>query len=164
MVQLEKDGIDTSKSKDGCIPEEPMPDISISLLDIQMPETPESTKGQISDGDTSRLESPKTVKPVLGKVQAKKRLMAFANKFKVLPQVKSNLSQHSTGSLKVKDKAMQDETNVNKSRKKTGICNILYNIYISLLCNNIKVIEFTGKIFNRFGINLCVARIGDYEF
>lgn len=86
-----------------------------------MPETPESTKGQISDGDTSRLESPKMVKPVLGKVQAKKRLMAFANKFNVLPkpQVKANLSQHSTA-LKTKDKVAQEDTNINKSRKKPG--------------------------------------------
>lgn len=87
-----------------------------------MPETPESTKGQISDGDTSRLESPKTVKPVLGKIQAKKRLMAFANQFKVLSksQIKSN-SPHSTGTLKTKDKTLQDDTNTNKSRKKTGM-------------------------------------------
>lgn len=87
-----------------------------------MPETPESTKGQISDGDTSRLESPKTVKPVLGKIQAKKRLMAFANQFKVLSksQIKSNL-QHSTGASKTKDKTTQDDTNTNKSRKKTGM-------------------------------------------
>ncbi|XP_036146293.1 uncharacterized protein LOC105837289 isoform X2 [Monomorium pharaonis] len=118
----EKDGTDTSsQSKDTYVPEEPTPDISISLLDIQMPETPDSTKSQISDGDTSRLESPKPVKPVLGKVQAKKRLMAFANQFKTLSksQVKPNLSQHSTGALKMKDKAVQDDTSVNKSRKKT---------------------------------------------
>ncbi|XP_014470485.1 PREDICTED: trichohyalin-like isoform X2 [Dinoponera quadriceps] len=113
-----KDG--TSQSKDVYMPEEPTADVSISLLDIQMPETPESTKGQISDGDTSRLESPKMVKPVLGKVQAKKRLMAFANKFNVLakPQVKSNLSQHSIGALKTKDKITHEDTNTNKSRKK----------------------------------------------
>ncbi|XP_019889605.2 trichohyalin isoform X2 [Ooceraea biroi] len=117
----DQDGTDTSQSKDAYIPEEPTQDVSISLLDIQMPETPESTKGQVSDGDTSRLESPKMVKPVLGKVQAKKRLMAFANKFKVLlkPQVKSNLSQHSTGALKMKDKGAQDDTSTSKSRKKT---------------------------------------------
>jgi len=117
----EKDGTDTSQSKDTYVPEESTPDISISLSDIQMPETPESTKGQTSDGDTSRLESPKTVKPVLGKVQAKKRLMAFANQFKVLSksQIKPNLSQHSTGVLKTKDKTMQDDTNISKSKKKT---------------------------------------------
>lgn len=111
---------DTTQSKDAYVPEEPTPDTSICLSDIQMPETPESTKGQISDGDTSRLESPKTVKPVLGKIQAKKRLMAFANQFKVLSksQIKSN-SQHSTGTSKTKDKTMQDDTNTNKSRKKT---------------------------------------------
>lgn len=116
----EKDGTDTSQSKDTYTPEEPTSDISISLLDIQMPETPDSTKGQASDGDTSRLESPKTVKPVLGKIQAKKRLMAFANQFKALSksQVKPNLSQHSTGALKTKDKT-QDDININKSRKKT---------------------------------------------
>lgn len=117
---LEKNGTDASQSKDTYILEEPTPDISISLLDIQMPETPDSTKGQTSDGDTSRLESPKTVKPVLGKVQAKKRLMAFANQFKALPksQVKSNMSQHSSAALKTKDKTVQDD--INKSRKKTG--------------------------------------------
>jgi len=119
---LEKDDTDTSQPKDIYIPEEPPPDISISLLDIQMPETPDSTKGQTSDGDISRLESPKAMKPVLGKVQAKKRLMAFANQFKTLPksQVKPNLSQHSTGALKTKNKTVQDDINVNKSRKKTG--------------------------------------------
>lgn len=111
-----------------------------------MPETPDSTKGQISDGDTSRLESPKAVKPVLGKVQAKKRLMAFANQFKTLPksQIKSNLSQHSTGAIKTKDKTIQDDMNINKSKKKTGIsvyifyykmsqnyC-ILHNVYLQI--------------------------------
>lgn len=133
MILLEKDGADTSQSKDTYVPEEPTPDISISLLDIQMPETPDSTKGQISDGDTSRLESPKTVKPVLGKVQAKKRLMAFANQFKAKSQAKSNLSQHSTGTIKTKDKTIQDDVNINKSRKKTG--DIIYFIikYVSEL-------------------------------
>lgn len=84
-----------SQSEDAYAPEEPTPDIPISLLDVQMPETPESTKGQASDGDIPRLESPKLLKPVLGKVQAKKRLMAFANKFNMLPKVqnKSNLLQ-----------------------------------------------------------------------
>jgi len=122
LYYIEKDGTDTFQSKDTYVPEEPTQDISISLLDIQMPETPDSTKGQISDGDTSRLESPKAVKPVLGKVQAKKRLMAFANQFKALAksQVKPNLSQHSTGALKTKDKTIQDDMNINKSRKKTG--------------------------------------------
>jgi len=106
-----------------------------------MPETPESTKGQISDGDTSRLESPKMVKPVLGKVQAKKRLMAFANKFKVLlkPQVKSNLSQHSTGALKMKDKTAQDDTNMNKSKKKTG--NITKYIFLLISAFFIKLFD-----------------------
>ncbi|KAL6255012.1 hypothetical protein P5V15_013347 [Pogonomyrmex californicus] len=117
----EKDGTNVSQSKDTYVPEESTLDISISLLDIQMSETPESTKGQISDGDTSRLESPKTIKPVLGKIQAKKRLMAFANQFKVLSKsnVKPNLFQHSTGTLKIKDKALLDDTNISKSRKKT---------------------------------------------
>lgn len=47
--------------------------------------------------------------------------MAFANQFKTPPksQVKSNLSQHS-GVVKAKDKIAQDDTNTNKSRKKTG--------------------------------------------
>lgn len=134
-MQLEKeDG--TSQSKDTYIPEEPTTDVSISLLDIQIPSTPESSKGQISDGDTSRLESPKTLKPVLGKVQAKKRLMAFANKFKVLPksQIKSNLSQHTIGVSKVKHKAIQDDTNINRSRKKTGK-SFIQNIPTILILN-----------------------------
>lgn len=139
MIYLEKDGTDTSQSKDTYVPEEPTPDISISLLDIQMPETPDSAKGQISDGDTSRLESPKTVKPVLGKVQAKKRLMAFANQFKVLPksQAKPNLSQHSTGTIKTKDKTIQDDININKSRKKTG--DIKYTFYYKI---HLRIIAF----------------------
>lgn len=110
-----------------------------------MPETPESTKGQISDGDTSRLESPKMVKPVLGKVQAKKRLMAFANKFNVLPkpQVKATLSQHSTGTLKTKDKVVQEDTNTNKSRKKPG--NIIENISLSKVGSYYSFKLFTVK-------------------
>lgn len=108
-----------------------------------MPETPDSTKGQISDGDTSRLESPKTVKPVLGKVQAKKRLMAFANQFKALPksQAKSNLSQHSIGTIKTKDKIIQDDVNINKSRKKTG--DIINCIYFITKC--LRIITFIAN-------------------
>lgn len=98
----EKENINAmSQSEDAYAPEEPTPDIPISMLDIQMPETPESTKGQASDGDTPRLESPKLLKPVLGKVQAKKRLMAFANKFNVLAKVqnKSNVSQANSAKI-----------------------------------------------------------------
>lgn len=144
MVLLEKDGTDTSQSKDTYVPEEPTPDISMSLLDIQMPETPDSTKGQISDGDTSRLESPKPMKPVLGKVQAKKRLMAFANQFKALhkSQVKPNLSQHSTGALKTKDKPIQDDTNINKSKKKTG--DTIKHIYF--------IIEYVSELLHFYCI------------
>lgn len=134
-----------SQSEDAYAPEEPTPDIPISLLDIQMPETPESTKGQVSDGDTPRLESPKMLKPVLGKLQAKKRLMAFANKFNVPPKIqnKSNLLQAHTKVSKSKNvlgnsgKSLQNDSNTllnidsdsmqfhnrhssgNKSKKKT---------------------------------------------
>ncbi|XP_076164228.1 uncharacterized protein LOC143145078 isoform X3 [Ptiloglossa arizonensis] len=110
-----------SQSEDAYAPEEPTPDIPISLLDIQMPETPESTKGQASDGDTPRLESPKMLKPVLGKVQAKKRLMAFVNKFSVLPKIpnKSSLLQaHSTKISKTKTndaKSLQNESSAGLS-------------------------------------------------
>ncbi|XP_015432769.1 PREDICTED: uncharacterized protein LOC107188895 isoform X2 [Dufourea novaeangliae] len=90
-----------SQSEDVYAPEEPTPDIPISLLDIQMPETPESTKGQTSDGDTPRLESPRMLKPVLGKVQAKKRLMAFVNKFNVLPKVPNKTALLQAQSAKV---------------------------------------------------------------
>lgn len=134
-----------SQSEDVYAPEEPTPDIPISLLDIQMPETPESTKGQTSDGDMPRLESPRMLKPVLGKVQAKKRLMAFVNKFNVLPKVpnKSALLQtHSAKVSKTKSgdgKSLQNDSSSSltmdsdsvqfhnrhsgggKSKKKTGI-------------------------------------------
>lgn len=111
-----------------------------------MPETPESTKGQISDGDTSRLESPKMVKPVLGKVQAKKRLMAFANKFKVLPksQTKSSSSQHSSGSLKMKDKPVMDDPSVNKTRKKTG--------------NEVQISSYTAHQYRNYYIFFIVSK------
>ncbi|XP_054001184.1 uncharacterized protein LOC128888398 isoform X2 [Hylaeus anthracinus] len=105
-----------SQSEDAYAPEEPTPDIPISLLDIQMPETPDSTKGQVSDGDTPRLESPKMLKPVLGKVQAKKRLMAFVNKFSMLPKVsnKSNLLQARSGKMS-KSKISDDKSSQNES-------------------------------------------------
>ncbi|XP_076277909.1 uncharacterized protein LOC143207903 isoform X3 [Lasioglossum baleicum] len=120
--ESEKKAVDTmSQSEDVYAPEEPTPDIPISLLDIQMPETPESTKGQISDGDMPRLESPRLLKPVLGKVQAKKRLMAFVNKFNVLPKVpnKSALLQaYSTKASKTKsgdDKSLQNDSSTSLS-------------------------------------------------
>lgn len=150
VEKLEKKSINTmSQSEDNYAPEEPTSDIPISMLDIQMPETPESTKGQVSDGDTPRLESPKLLKPVLGKVQAKKRLMAFANKFNVLPKVqnKSNLfqvhsakiskSRNKSGDNKLLENNLSTGLNVDsdsmqqfhnrhssgsKSKKKTGIC------------------------------------------
>lgn len=114
-----------SQSEDAYAPEEPTPDIPISLLDIQMPETPDSTKGQTSDGDTPRLESPKMLKPVLGKLQAKKRLMAFANKFNVPPKLqnKSNLLQaHST---KVsKSKSMPSDNSKSSKNDPSTIINV----------------------------------------
>lgn len=117
-----------------------------------MPETPDSTKGQTSDGDTSRLESPKAVKPVLGKIQAKKRLMAFANQFKALAksQVKPNLSQHSTGTLKTKDKTIQDDMNINKSRKKTG--DTIKYILVFRIC--LRIIVFTAYNFTNLKLVL----------
>lgn len=56
------------------------------MEDIEPPATPESFKGETSS-DSVKTESPKVFKPVLGKLQAKKRLMAFANQFKPLPKV-----------------------------------------------------------------------------
>lgn len=147
-----------SQSEDAYAPEEPTPDIPISLLDIQMPETPESTKGQISDGDTPRLESPKMLKPVLGKLQAKKRLMAFANKFNVPSKIqnKSSLLQaHTTKVSKSKSmldnsgKSLQNDPNTllnidsdsiqfhnrhssgNKSKKKTGNMKCEFNLHLN---------------------------------
>ncbi|OAD53833.1 hypothetical protein WN48_08806 [Eufriesea mexicana] len=114
-----------SQSEDVYAPEEPTPDIAISLLDIQMPETPESTKGQISDGDTPRLESPKMLKPVLGKLQAKKRLMAFANKFNVPSKIqnKSSLLQaHSTKASK--SKSMSSDNGKSLQNDSSTILNV----------------------------------------
>ncbi|XP_078050476.1 uncharacterized protein LOC144476982 isoform X2 [Augochlora pura] len=110
LQESEKKTVDTmSQSEDVYAPEEPTPDIPISLLDIQMPETPESTKGQTSDGDMPRLESPRLLKPVLGKVQAKKRLMAFVNKFNVLPKVPSKVALLQAHSAKVSKTKSGDE-------------------------------------------------------
>nr|XP_033338670.1 trichohyalin-like isoform X1 [Megalopta genalis] len=108
--ESKKKTVDTmSQSEDVYAPEEPTPDIPISLLDIQMPETPESTKGQTSDGDMPRLESPRLLKPVLGKVQAKKRLMAFVNKFNVLPKVPNKAALLQAHSAKVSKTKSGDE-------------------------------------------------------
>ncbi|KAG7207404.1 hypothetical protein KM043_009056 [Ampulex compressa] len=131
-----KDTNKMSQTEDAYAPEEPTPDVSISLLDIQMPETPESTKGQTSDGDTCRLESPKLVKPVLGKLQAKKRLMAFANKFNVLPKLqnKSGLAQ-SPSLTALKDRLMeskkssQGESSNGKTKLDAEPVNQFYNRY-----------------------------------
>lgn len=51
-----------------------------------LPGTPDSMK-EIVEKSESLINSLKTTKPVLGKIQAKKRLMAFANKFKTIPKV-----------------------------------------------------------------------------
>ncbi|KAL2724501.1 repetitive organellar protein-like isoform X1 [Vespula squamosa] len=122
-----------SGTEDAYAPEEPTPDISMSLMDIQMPETPESTRGQASDGDTCRLESPRMLKPVLGKVQAKKRLMAFANKFNVLPKAsnKSSVPQAQVIGT-IKDNAdNEDNTSDTKSKTKTEHSQQSYNRYSS---------------------------------
>lgn len=58
----------------------------IKLEDIEPPTTPDSSKGETSN-DSTKTDSPKVLKPVLGKLQAKKRLMAFANKFNTMPKV-----------------------------------------------------------------------------
>lgn len=122
-----------SGTEDAYAPEEPTPDISMSLIDIQMPETPESTRGQASDGDTCRLESPRMLKPVLGKVQAKKRLMAFANKFNVLPKAsnKSSVPQAQVIGT-IKDTAdNEDNTSDTKSKTKTEHSQQSYNRFSS---------------------------------
>ncbi|KAK2586720.1 hypothetical protein KPH14_011755 [Odynerus spinipes] len=107
-----------SGTDDAYAPEEPTPDISVSLLDVQMPETPESTKGQASDGDTCRLESPKLLKPVLGKVQAKKRLMAFANKFNVLPKIRNKSSIPQVQVINTTKDDLDDESSTNNTKSK----------------------------------------------
>lgn len=48
--------------------------------------TPESTK-DVPNKNSPLTNPVRTTKPVLGKIQAKKRLMAFANKYNVLPKV-----------------------------------------------------------------------------
>jgi hypothetical protein len=65
---------------------DPFPMDLVKLEDIETPATPDSSKGEISS-DSVKTESPKIWKPVLGKIQAKKRLMAFANKFNPMPKV-----------------------------------------------------------------------------
>ena len=65
---------------------DPLPMDQIRLEDIEPPATPDSSKGEASS-DSVKTESPKVWKPVLGKIQAKKRLMAFANKFNTMPKV-----------------------------------------------------------------------------
>ncbi|XP_046828029.1 repetitive organellar protein-like isoform X3 [Vespa crabro] len=110
-----------SGTEDAYAPEEPTPDISMSLIDIQMPETPESTKGQASDGDTCRLESPRMLKPVLGKVQAKKRLMAFANKFNVLPKASNKSSVPQAQVIGTMKDNADNEDNTSDTKLKTKI-------------------------------------------
>lgn len=61
--------------------------MDIRLEDIEPPATPESSKvDESSSSEVSKVDSPKVSKPVLGKIQAKKRLMAFANKFQIMPK------------------------------------------------------------------------------
>ena len=58
---------------------------SLALADIPTPQATDNIKSQIADDDLLKTESPKPIKPVLGKLQAKKRLMAFAKKYNVIP-------------------------------------------------------------------------------
>lgn len=66
------------------------------VADIPRPHTPEKSEiivkpitSEVPEVVNLPSNSPKMPKPVLGKAQAKKRLMAFANKFGVLPKVQT---------------------------------------------------------------------------
>lgn len=65
--------------------EESTADINVSLSDIPTPQTPENNRNQTSDHESPKTESPKPLKPVLGKLQAKKRLMAFVKNYTAIP-------------------------------------------------------------------------------
>ena len=60
-------------------------DIPVTLAEIPTPQTPEISRSQVTDDDSLKTESPKPLKPVLGKLQAKKRLMAFAKMYNTIP-------------------------------------------------------------------------------
>ena len=85
------------------------------------PGTPESTKDPPDKNDSTVRT--KATKPVLGKIQAKKRLMAFANRFNVIPKtqtIKPKKSSFEGAKAKVKEtnnvKTLIDELNSAKSR------------------------------------------------
>lgn len=66
-----------------------------SVEDIPTPEDMDNecnNKGNVLDSsfssESNKIEGQKLTKPVLGKLQAKKRLMAFANKYSAMPKVK----------------------------------------------------------------------------
>lgn len=71
------------------------PSSDVALEDIPTPDPPEESVGtensdqvvaeSVDSPAASQVASPKLSKPVLGKLQAKKRLMAFANKFNTMP-------------------------------------------------------------------------------
>ena len=65
---------------------DPAVDQAVIIDEIETPSTPETSKDELNTSG-STIESPRTLKPVLGKLQAKKRLMAFANKFSTIPKV-----------------------------------------------------------------------------
>lgn len=67
---------------------------TLDVSDIPTPQTPEKSEKLVKSNIAEVVaeapnvpDSPKPPKPVLGKAQAKKRLMAFANKFGILPKV-----------------------------------------------------------------------------
>ncbi|KAJ8675771.1 hypothetical protein QAD02_011557 [Eretmocerus hayati] len=110
------------------------PECEVKLEDIEPPATPESTKDEVasennadlksealetnSENEAVKVESPKVWKPVLGKIQAKKRLMAFANKFSPIPKV--NKLKTKADKVKREEKILAIEEIVreeNKSRQ-----------------------------------------------
>lgn len=73
--------------------EESAAGLNVSLSDIPTPQTPENSKNQTSDHESLQTESPKPLKPVLGKLQAKKRLMAFAKNYTAIPNPLQKVSR-----------------------------------------------------------------------
>ncbi|XP_057336874.1 serine/arginine repetitive matrix protein 2-like [Microplitis mediator] len=111
-------------------PKQPKDDVSqssSSAANVDRSETPDSNRGP--GDDESAADSPKITKPVLGKAQAKKRLMAFANKFppSVIqkPVEKSfsfnknrNINSFQVNKKKSKDSIKNLVTDANKSKNK----------------------------------------------
>lgn len=73
--------------------EESAADVNVSLSDIPTPQTPENSRNQTSDLESPVTESPKPLKPVLGKLQAKKRLMAFVKNYTAIPNPLQKVSR-----------------------------------------------------------------------